>query len=48
MELAQVLDYCAEWNRQHDPEANTADGKKKKEDGGKRMMTQAEINAFLG
>lgn len=45
MELVQVLDYCEEWNRMHEPEEPE---KKRETNEERRMMSQAEINAFLG
>lgn len=45
MELVQVLDYCKEWNRMNEPEEPE---KKKEKNEERRMMSQAEINAFLG
>lgn len=45
MELVQVLDYCKEWNRMNEPEEPE---KKKETNEERRMMSQAEINAFLG
>lgn len=45
MELVQVLDYCEEWNRMHETEEPE---KKKETNEERRMMSQAEINAFLG
>ena len=44
-ELVQVLDYCEEWNRMHEPEEPE---KKRETNEERRMMSQAEINAFLG
>lgn len=45
MELGQIVDYCTEWNRIHEPEES---GKKKKEKVKKRKATQADWDAFFG
>ena len=46
MEVGHIVDYCEEWNRHH--EVDEDDSKNERKTEGKRMMTQAEINAFLG
>lgn len=48
MELAQVLDYCKEWNAQHDTGEDNRKTTNKEKKAGRRLMTQAEIDAFLG
>lgn len=49
MELGQVVDYCTEWNRIHEPDDSDQDGKsKKKEKVTKRKATQADWDAFFG
>ena len=46
MELGQIVDYCTEWNRIHEPEDDK--GSKKKEKVTKRKATQADWDAFFG
>lgn len=47
MELGQIVDYCTEWNRIHEPE-DSEKGGKKKEKVKKRKATQADWDAFFG
>lgn len=40
MQLGAIVDYCIEYDRQHNTE--------KKKDGGRHKATQAEIDAYFG
>lgn len=44
MQLGEVVDYCIEWYKMHEP-PETGAGKKKPK---KRKATQADWDAFLG
>lgn len=52
MEMGQVVDFCVEWNRIHNPDeedgSESKEGTKKKEKVIKRKATQADWDDFFG
>lgn len=51
MELGQVIDFCDEWNQMNEIAEPEDSGEAEEKENGreeKRLMNQAEINAFLG
>lgn len=48
MEIGQVVDYCLEWNKIHEPDDESGSGNKKQTKPKKRKATQSDWDALMG